>query len=430
MLSFLYIALYLALPFAQAKSHSFKRTCSAGRSSNASKSPRVATGWYAGWHSSDFTLDDVSWNKYTHLTYSFATTTPDAHTLSLDGSDAQLLPQFVQTAHKNGVKARVAIGGWTGSQYFSTNVKTATNRTAFVKTVTDFAKQHDLDGIDFDWEYPAVLGLECNKLDPEDTANFLSFLQELRADPIGKKLILSAATSLNPWAGPDGKPLADVSGFAKTLDWIEIMNYDVWGPWSSAVGPNAPLDDTCATNKSEKAGSAVSAVAAWTAAGMPANQTVLGVAAYGHSFYVNKADALPKKGAHALAAYPPFVADKQPAGDKWDDPAGGDDGCGNITTAPGGDITFWGLIDAGYLNTNGTVASGIDYSFDSCSQTPYVYNEQTNVMVSFDDAHSFAAKGQYIQKQNLRGFSMWEVGGDSGDILLDSIRTAAGFSTK
>lgn len=32
----------------------------------------VSSAWYAGWHSGDFSLGDVSWDKYTHLTYSFA----------------------------------------------------------------------------------------------------------------------------------------------------------------------------------------------------------------------------------------------------------------------------------------------------------------------------------------------------------------------
>jgi chitinase len=48
-------------------------------------------------------------------------------------------------------------------------------------------------------------------------------------------------------------------------------------------------------------------------------------------------------------------------------------------------------------------------------------------MVSFDNAQSFAAKGSYIQATGLRGFAMWEAGGDYEDILLDSIRSAAGF---
>ena len=58
---------------------------------------------------------------------------------------------------------------------------------------------------------------------------------------------------------------------------------------------------------------------------------------------------------------------------------------------------------------------------------PYVYNETSEVMVSFDNAESFAAKGSYIKQTGLRGFSMWEAGGDYDDILLDSIRSATGL---
>jgi chitinase len=32
----------------------------------------VAAGWYAGWHSSNFTLQDVSWSNYSTLIYAFA----------------------------------------------------------------------------------------------------------------------------------------------------------------------------------------------------------------------------------------------------------------------------------------------------------------------------------------------------------------------
>ncbi|KAI0829744.1 chitinase [Trametes gibbosa] len=432
MLSFLLLALSIAIPFAEAKPHSLKRACSPNKSSgsstssSSSKSSQVAVGWYAGYHSEDFTLKDVSWDKYSHLTYSFATTTPDVNELSLDASNAQLLPQFVRTAHKNNVKALVSIGGWTGSRWYSSNVATKANRTAFVKSITKLATKYNLDGIDFDWEYPGKQGLECNIISGDDTANFLSLLQELRADPVGKKLILTAATSITPWVDATQAPSKDVSGFAKVLDWIAIMNYDIWGSWSSGVGPNAPLNDSCATPERQQ-GSAVSAIAAWKSAGFPSNQIVLAVAAYGHSFHVDKSVAL---SGNTLNAYPAFVADQQPAGDKWDDPVGADDGCGVISTKPGGTITFGGLVDAKYLNSNGTVAPGIDYRFDECSQTPFVYNPSTEVMVSFDDAHSFAAKGEFIKKEKLRGFSMFEAGGDPANILINSIRSAAGFPTK
>jgi len=95
------------------------------------------------------------------------------------------------------------------------------------------------------------------------------------------------------------------------------MAYDIWGSWSKSVGPNAPLNDSCAPTQ---AGSATSAVTAWTNAKFPADQIVLGVPAYGHSFFVDEASAVNAQG--QLVAYPPFDASKQPSGDKDDGKAG------------------------------------------------------------------------------------------------------------
>ena len=209
-------------------------------------------------------------------------------------------------------------------------------------------------------------------MNKDDTANFLSFLQELRKDPHGSNLILSASVNILPFAGPDGNPLSDVSGFAKVLDFIEIMTYDIWGSWSPTVGPNAPLNDTCAATQNQ-AGSAVSAVQKWHAAGIPLGQIVLGVASYGHSFSVNKTDAFgPESASHIgitslIGPYPKFNASAHPKGDSWDDGKGVDE-CGNAVF-PGGTIEFWGLIQLGYLNPNGTLKNGIFFRYDNCSQT-------------------------------------------------------------
>ncbi|KAH7906170.1 glycoside hydrolase family 18 protein [Hygrophoropsis aurantiaca] len=405
-------------------------TLSATATTASPHSPReadsfVAGAWYTGWHATEgFPLSKVSWEKYNTLIYSFAITTPSVYELSLNGSDPELLPQFVSEAKKNGVSAQVAIGGWAGGQWFSSNVDSAENRTVFAQTVANFAEQYDLDGINFDWEYPNDQGIGCNTISPNDTSNFLAFLQELRQNPIGAKLVLSAAVAVTPFVGPDGNPSTDVSGFADVLDYIAVMNYDVWGPWSTAVGPNAPLNDTCAA-AADQDGSAVSAVRTWGAAGMPANKIVLGVASYGHSFSVPPTDAFVPGSTTQLMAYPAFNASNQPLGDAWDD-TGSVDSCG-VYEGPGGDWDFWGLIDGGFLTPQGMPAEGIYYRYDTCSQTPYVYNETSEVMVSFDNAQSFAVKGSYIKEAGLRGFAMWEAGGDYDDILLDSIRSTTGL---
>lgn len=131
-----------------------------------------------------------------------------------------------------------------------------------------------------------------------------------------------------------GSPSSNVAAFAKELDFIEVMNYDVWGAWDTTVGPNAPLADACAPSADQQ-GSAMSAVAAWTAAGFPANQIVLGVASYGHSFSVSNANALQ---GGVLVSYPSFDSSNQPLGDSWDDTAG-PDVCG-VEQPAGGEPIF------------------------------------------------------------------------------------------
>ncbi|KAG1739806.1 glycoside hydrolase family 18 protein [Suillus occidentalis] len=380
---------------------------------------KVAGAWYAGWHATNgYPISEISWDKYNTMYYSFATTTSDVNSISLEGSDGSMLPAFVSAAHAHGVKAHIAIGGWGGSIYFSSNVATAENRTAFVNTVVDFVEQYDLDGINFDWEYPNKQGIGCNVVSSEDTANFLSFLQELREDC--SNLTISAAVSVTPFLDSNGKASTNVTAFAKVLDYIAIMDYDIWGSWSSAVGPNAPLYDSCASSSYQQ-GSAASAVNAWSNAGMPLDQIVLGVASYGHSYSVKPSDAF-VSGTKTLAAYPAFNSSNQPVGDAWDN-TGGADSCG-VYQGSGGTFNFWGLVDGGFLNSEGTNAEGIYYRYDSCSQTPYVYNETSEVMISYDNAKSFEAKGTFIADTGLLGYAMWQAGGDYDNILVDAINCA------
>ncbi|KAK7051350.1 hypothetical protein VNI00_004850 [Paramarasmius palmivorus] len=386
----------------------------------------ISKGYYTGWNSDDFPLDKVSWNKYTHLTYAFAITTPDGK-LSLEGSNPSGLAPFVQAAHDNGVKASVGIGGWTGSMFFSTSIGSPENRTAFVKTVTDFATQYNLDGLDMDWEYPNRQGIGCNAISPDDTANLLAFLQELRKDPIGSKLSLSAAVSLGVYNDASGSPSTDVSGFGDVLDYMVIMGYDIWGSWSSSVGPNAPLNDTCAAPANQQ-GSAIWSVQKWNSAGIPFNKIVLGVPGYGHAFTVRQKDAFQKNSNTKLTKYPPFDKEDRARGDAWSDPAG-KDVCG--TENPAGDTyNFWGLVENGFLNTDvkryDVLASDWGGGTKQRRQA-YVYNPDKEVMVSYDDANAADHKGHFIKNFGLAGFSLWHAGSDYNDILLDSIRKAAGF---
>ena len=105
----------------------------------------------------------LSWSD--HL---LSTTTPDPSTVDLSASNGEtLLPQFVQAAHANvsrlkffslslahrlvqNTKAILTVGGWTGSQYFSSLLASNDSQTTFVNTLMSLVKQYDLDGLDFE----------------------------------------------------------------------------------------------------------------------------------------------------------------------------------------------------------------------------------------------------------------------------------------
>jgi len=112
--------------------------------------------------------------------------------------------------------------------HFSQAVSTDQSRKIFAANILTVYNQYNVDGIDIDWEYPGQAGASGSKATPADSANFLNFLQLLKATlPDGARI--TAATQSVTFAGPDGNPMDDVSAFARVLDWILLMNYDVWG---------------------------------------------------------------------------------------------------------------------------------------------------------------------------------------------------------
>jgi hypothetical protein len=46
--------------------------CVALTLSSAQRNSTVAAAWYTSWHARDFPVEQLSWSKYTHLTYAFA----------------------------------------------------------------------------------------------------------------------------------------------------------------------------------------------------------------------------------------------------------------------------------------------------------------------------------------------------------------------
>ena len=233
-------------------------------------------GYYPDWASSQLSPESVDFDRYDVIDFAFAIPTESGGLEFTQDDSSDLLKRLVTTAHASDKLVKLSIGGWTGSAFFSTICGDDSLRSTFVNNIVDAYDNYNLDGIDIDWEYPGTSGASGNAVSSDDSANLLTFLTELRSVLPDGALITTAA-QVWPFADDSGNPLSDVSDFAAVLDWVLIMNYDVWGS-SSTPGPNAPLSDGCG-NSTQPLANAYAAVSSWTAAGMPASQLVLGVPA-------------------------------------------------------------------------------------------------------------------------------------------------------
>ncbi|KAJ2559050.1 hypothetical protein EV175_000510 [Coemansia sp. RSA 1933] len=381
---------------------------------NALANPLII-GYYPSWKKAQSAAIDFS--KYTHINMAFGIPTASG-TFSFDGD--WFVPQTVSQLHAVGTKVLISVGGWTGSNYFSNIVKDSGASTTLINSMVNYIDTNDLDGVDIDWEYPGRLGDTCNVFDAaNDTPNYLKFLTSLRAALTtkfgeGKKLI-TLAIRVQPF-DINGAPTDDVSGFAKVVDYGNLMQYDINGGWNNDTGPNAPF------NYEQGKGlqvSFVSAIDAWTKAGWPANQLTAGLAFYGRSTI-----ALEDMTKDPTNQYQP-QSSTVPLGDSED--ASWYDACAG-TTANSGTWQWKNLRGQGVLTSPDTAASPWVRQWDSVSQTPWLFNPSTKQFISYDDPTSLKIKVDYAASKGLAGTMIWSENMDYNNELI-SIADAFGSSS-
>lgn len=277
------------------------------------------------------------------------------------------------------LKLLISIGGWAWSENFSDAVRTDTSRIAFAKSAVEMVARYNLDGLDIDWEYPAIPGEKGNVYRLEDNQNFTLMFREMRVsldslEKINKReYLLTTAVG----AFPKFVENTNMGEAAAYLDYVNLMTYDYSG--KETVGHHTNLSPSA---DYEKENSVEKAVKIFTKAGVPASKLVVGMAFYGRSWILSGSEQ-------------PIMQHKV------------------VSTVRGGGFT--------YLKDSLIDQRGFKSYWDKKAQAPYLFNDSTRQFISYDDERSVKAKCAFVEKNKLGGVMFWEYSSDLKKYLLTTI---------
>lgn len=378
--------------------------CSASGAPTATQTPvpsptpaptaRRIVGYYTSWsiYQRDFQVADIPAAKLTHVNYAFANLDAETGACKLgdiwsDDANFRYLGDLKQ-AYPH-LKVLISVGGWTWSGGFSDAALTEASRRHLVESCIDrfLVGRYGgiFDGIDIDWEFPVSGGLPGNVARPEDKANYTLLMQEFRRQldeleaESGRHYLLTIAAP----AGADTYANIELRAISEHLDWLNLMAYDFYGSWDKTTGFHAPLYASPA-DPGEGDLDVHAAVQAYLAAGVPADKLVLGVPFYGRG-WAGVPDV-----AHGL--YQP------------------------VTHLPRG---TWeqGAFDYKDLANNYVDLNGYIRYWHEQAKTPWLYNPETQIFITYDDPESLALKAEYVKEWNLGGVMFWELSADDGSLL-------------
>lgn len=99
---------------------------------------------------------DTLTSHLTHLIFFSAEPSPEGSLWGLDRLPRpELLEDAKAAAKRNGAKLLVCFGGNGRSTHFSATVRSKANRARFVKEAVALMDRLGVDGVDYNWEYPA-----------------------------------------------------------------------------------------------------------------------------------------------------------------------------------------------------------------------------------------------------------------------------------
>ncbi|RQP24760.1 glycoside hydrolase family 18 protein [Piscinibacter terrae] len=341
--------------------------------------------------------DSLPGRKLTHLNYAFANIAGGEIAIGNPSVDTDNFARLRTLKKKSpGLKTLISVGGWEWSGQFSDVALTAESRAKFAASGVAFIRKHGFDGVDVDWEFPVAGGMESNVHRPEDKQNFTLLMQALREalDQAGREdkrhYLLTAAVGNNDSYLRNTEPEA----IGRALDWLNVMTYDMNGPWSARSGHVAPLypDPAISGPGLDPRNNVSEVIGQYLAAGVPAGKIVMGVPFYAYSW---------RGCAAALDGQYQSCGGKGPG--TWEE----------------------GALDYADLVKNYVGRNGYEVHWNEAAKVPYLYKAGTGEFVTYDDPRSLREKLRFLKAKGLAGAMFWQITGDHRDALLNAL--AAGL---
>jgi chitinase len=155
--------------------------------------------------------------------------------------DLIFLEDAIQKFKSGGAKVLFSIGHYDyPSNVFSEMLQSAESRHTFIADVKQYLLQFKFDGLDFFW-YSPVFWKDGSELHHDDKENFQSLLEELKTSFADSALILTTEVS----ARPDIRNVAfDMNRLLNSVDFINLVSWDLYGPWQPETGFGNSLNGT------------------------------------------------------------------------------------------------------------------------------------------------------------------------------------------
>lgn len=300
----------------------------------------------------------------THIIYSFLHLKGSVFAFDNPKSEATVAALVALKTQQPQLKVMLSLGGWTGCETCSQVFSTAQGRAEFVASVKQVLAATHTDGIDLDWEYPAIPGPPGHRYTPEDRHNFTLLIQGLRA-ALGPSYEISFAAGgyreylQNSVEWPAVMPL---------VDRVNLMSYDLVNGYSTTTGHHTPLYST-----PRQRASVADGVRYLDSVGVAPGKIVIGAAFYARIF-----GGVAAGDNHGL-----YQAGK-----------------------------FKKAFDYKYFTDSLSAARGFTTYWDDVAQAPYAYNPRRQEFASFDNEQSIQLKTKYARDKHLGGIMFWELTGD------------------